>query len=113
MAELKITEVSLSFDVCKAPKLPISDVIPFAVDTRKTETERVVSAGTDVDNLPDWIVNCKRGYLRFTYASELQNIECTFKDSRSVLTFHGIKYSNIDALSSCFGDIFDILETKY
>ena len=113
MAELKITELSLSFDVCKTPKLPISDVIPFAVDTRKNETERVVSAGTDVDNLPDWIVNNKRGYLRFTYASELQNIECTFKESRSVLTFHGIKYRNFDALSSCFGNIFDILETKY
>ena len=115
MAELRITEVSLSFDVCKAPKLPINDVVPFAVDTRKKETERVVPAGTDVDNLPDWIMNCKPGYLRFTYASEPQNIECTFKGSRSVLTFHGIKYRNLDALSSCdgFGKIFDVLTTEH
>ena len=99
MAELKITEVSLSFDVCKAPKLPISDVVPFAIDTRGgKKTERVVPASTDVDNLPDWIMNCKPGYLRFMYASEPQSIECTFKELRSVLTFHGIKYRNLDAL---------------
>ena len=65
MAELKITEVSLSFDICKAPKLPISNMVPLAVDTRKKETERVVPAGTDVDNLPDWIMKCKSGYLKF------------------------------------------------
>ena len=115
MAELKITEVSLSFDVYKAPKLPISDAVPFAVDTRNKETERVVPAGTDVDNLPDWIMNCKPGYLRLTYASEPQSIECTFKESRSVLTFHGIKYRNLDALSNCngFSKIFDVLDTEH
>ena len=115
MAELRITEVSLSFDVCKTPKLPVSNMAPFAIDTRKKETERIIPAGTDVDNLPDWIMNCKPGYLRFTYASEPQSIECTFKESRSVLTFHGIKYRNLDALFSCdgFGKIFDVLGTEH
>jgi hypothetical protein len=138
MAELKITEVSLSFDVCKAPKLPVSNIVPFAIDTRACalrvqtpspafaleakvqteggkEVERVVPAGTDVDNLPDWIMNCRPGYLRFTYASEPQSIECTFKESRSVLTFHGIKYRNIDALFNCdgFNKIFNVLDTEH
>ena len=114
MAELRITEVSLSYDICEAPKLPISSVVPFAVDTRGKEIERVVLAGTDVDNLPDWVFNCKSGsgYLRFTYASEPQNVECAFKESRSVLTFYGVKYRNLDVFYSCTDKVFDILQTE-
>lgn len=95
--QLKITEVSLSFQVCGKLKTPVDSSVPFVVDRRETNTERVVPVGIDANAVPDWIFNCKPGYLKFTYASELQNVECTFKESSSVLTLHGIKQRNFGA----------------
>jgi Family of unknown function (DUF5757) len=98
--QLKIIEVSLSFQVREKLKTPIDSTVPFVVDRRSISTERVVPVGIDVNAVPDWVFNCKQGYLKFTYAPELQNVECTFRESLSVLTLHGIKQRN-------FGAFFD------
>lgn len=100
---LKVTEMSLSYEVRGRPKLPISHYVPLAIDTRGNDTERAIEANIV---LPNWMMNFKRGYMRFVYVSEFQHINCTFKEQQSVLTFYGIKCNlpsgNLDA-------VFDIL----
>jgi hypothetical protein len=113
-----ISEVSLSFLLNKDPKTPVNEAVPFMVDTRRSETERVLPYGISDIDIPSWIKNPKPQCLRFTLVKNEENsifkdTECTYSTYKSspVLTFNGIKY-NEDNTSKYVNDVFDILCTE-
>ena len=112
--KIRITEASLLFNVGASPRMPVNSSVPFVVDTRGEDIERAVSASVGAKNLPDWLVRCKktRGNLAFTYASELQNVDCIFREQRFTLSIRGIRYNNLEKFVHNHMDkIFDILDT--
>ena len=120
---LIITEVSVSLKLLKDPKTPVNDAIPFMVDTRNSKTIERVLPRRDSDaqvyesnDVPDWITRPKANCLRFTLAKDEENeiyqdVECTYNVITG-LTFHGIKYNNIqDYGSKYITKILKILDT--
>ena len=120
---LIITEVSVSLKLLKDPKTPVNDAIPFMVDTRNSKTIERVLPRRDSDaqvyesnDVPDWITRPKANCLRFTLAKDeeneiFQDVECTYNVITG-LTFHGIKYNNIqDYGSKYITKILKILDT--
>ena len=132
--QLKITEMSLCFYVRGRPKTPVDSAAPFVIDRRGEDTERVVPVGTEA--VPNWVSDCKKGHMMFTYASELQNVECSFRtgetnrddlvhrdpahrdpahrylaqEQLSTLTLHGIKQRNFEAFfNSHLDKVFQML----
>jgi hypothetical protein len=118
--KLRITEASLLFVLQNSPKVPVDSAIPFVLDTRGRDIERVIAAGTSPNALPDWINSCKelpgtgRGYMIFTYAPGVQSVDCVYKEQRSTLSIRGVKYHNLGAFvdRGGFMGMFDALDAE-
>ena len=54
------------------------------------------------------------GYLKFKYASGLQNVDCSFKMSQFPLPLYGVKYHDLCALinQDHVDKIYSVLDTE-
>lgn len=101
-----MTEVSLSFAVTVPPKTCVDKRFPYVVNTLGEHTERIVIPTI----FPWWVKKPQPNTMRFVYSSPLQDVECTF--THGTMTFHGIKYKNIEQFNDYIGDIMSMLRTE-
>ena len=104
-----ITELSVSFCLSGEPAVPVCDDVLHMVDSRFDDTERVVHR-SQVNQIPDWVTNCRRKTLRFVYASPVQNVECTYLSQKRILVCSKIKYKNMDRID--WNVLSDMLHIK-
>lgn len=109
---MKITEVSISWKICRHPTTPIDDNIILMVDPRGKDIERAIHITQDKNELPEWILQPKANNLKFIYNSPLQKIECMYYSANKVFKCSKIKYANVSKLYSCLNNIFNIMRTE-
>ena len=107
---VRVTEVSLSFDVARPPRTHVDKSMPYFANTLGEDVERVVPAGRA--QRPQWIDEPQPGTVRFVYSVEgLQDVECSYSGQSSVMTFHGIKYKHVDQFNAHVSDVLRVLDT--
>lgn len=107
--DVKITEVSLSFQVVRPPGTHVGKDMPYLVNTIGDDIERVIP-NEPVRSLPWWMDDPQPGTARFVYSSSLQDVECNYNGSR--LTLQGIKYKHIDQFNEHIDGILNALNTE-
>jgi hypothetical protein len=112
MESTKITEVSVFYSIDTPPKVPIDKLIPFVVDARGHEIERVIAKNELVGDIPGWVLHPKTPNLRLVYATPEQDVECTYYAGKDVLVCRGVRFSNMHALQARVNTLLFLLGTS-
>ncbi len=108
--DVRVTEVSLSVEVSGTPRVHVGRRMPFLVNTCDRDTERVIPSSEEAP--PPWLLDPQPDAMRFVYSCDVQDVECTYSKSRSTLTFHGIKYKNMEKFNAHVGTVFGLLKVE-
>jgi Family of unknown function (DUF5757) len=111
MNTVRVTEVSLSFGVARPPRTNVDRSMPYFANALGEDVERVIPSVPA--QRPQWIDEPQPGTVRFVYSvGFLQDVECSYSERSSVLTFHGIKYKHIDQFNAHVNDVLRVLDTE-
>ncbi len=110
--EVKVTEVSLSFRVTRPPTTRVLGCMPYFVNTMGDDVERVVPASPTGPD-PLWIDDPHPGMVRFVYsADDVPDVECSYVERTSMLTFHGIRYKHVEQFNEHVTEVLRVLDTE-
>ncbi len=107
--DIKVTEVSLSFQVTKPPRTYVGKSMPIFVSTIGEDIERVIPLQAE---LPWWVTDPQPNTVRFVYSSSVQDVECSYSLARSTITFQGIKQKNVDEFNYHINEVLRLLKTE-
>lgn len=109
---VRVTEVSLSFQVARPPRTHVDRSMPYFASALGKDVERVIPSDIRSQR-PQWIDEPQSGTARFVYSvGGLQDVECSYSDRSSVMTFHGIKYKHVDQFNAHVNDVLRVLDTE-
>lgn len=107
---VRITEVSLSFEVARPPRTHVDKSMPYFANALGKDVERVIPP--DVRR-PHWIDDPHPGTVRFVYSvKDLQDVECSYSNRSSMMAFQGIKYKHVDQFNTHVSDVLRVVDTE-
>lgn len=109
--DIKVTEVSLSFQVTKPPRTHVGKNMSIFVSTIGEDIERVIPSVLQTE-LPWWVTDPQPNTVRFLYSSSVQDVECSYSLARSAITFQGIKQKNVDEFNEHINEVLRLLKTE-
>lgn len=114
--DVRVTEVSLSFKVSGKIRTHVGKEMPFVANTTNGDVERVIPCVSNAsfgrnegEAYPWWIHNPPPDAAKFIYSCSLQDVECSYSKPKSMISFQGIKYKNMDKFNGHISSALSML----